>query len=576
MRTAHKIMALSLALGLFIWAVDAALLAAGVANHPIYVGVMAIAGFGLLGVLTSRFLARQQKVEKELCRVNRALKTLGECNEVMVRATEESELLHNICQIIVEVGGYHLAWVGFARDDETQSVQPVAQKGYEEGYLESVNITWADTERGRGPTGTAIRTGKPYVVRNTKTDPNFAPWRDEAGKRGYASVLGLPLIAEAKPFGALTIYASEPEAFDPDEVNLLTDLADDLAYGIVALRTQVEHKRAEAALRNSEAKNRALLDAIPDMMVQLNQEGTLLDFKAAKSFAPWLLPDEFLGKNLADVFPPDVAQQVMEQLVQALQTRETQVFEYQLPIDRTLRDYELRLVVSRENEVLGIIRDITKRKASESVIEEERARIARDLHDGLAQSLYFLGLKLDYIRKQIENDREGALDELCALKKTVQANIHDVRRTIFALRPVELEKLGFGPALRKFTREFGEQAGLTVELEVKGDEKDLPAFLEPVFFRLVQEGLNNIAKHASASQAWIELEIEPGQKAQLIIRDNGIGFDTQAMRLTDGAKMGLRQMSERVTTLGGQFSINSTPVQGTILHAEIPLQGAQP
>jgi signal transduction histidine kinase len=182
-----------------------------------------------------------------------------------------------------------------------------------------------------------------------------------------------------------------------------------------------------------------------------------------------------------------------------------------------------------------------------------------------------LGLKLDYIRKQIEHEREGALEELGALKKTVQANIQDVRRTIFALRPVELEKLGFGPAMRKYIREFSEQAGLAVEFDVAGDEKYLPAFLEPVFFRLVQEGLNNIAKHANANHAWIELLIEPDQKALLNIRDDGIGFDTQAMRLTDGSNMGLRQMRERVSMLGGQFDIESTPVQGTILRAEIPL-----
>jgi len=160
---------------------------------------------------------------------------------------------------------------------------------------------------------------------------------------------------------------------------------------------------------------------------------------------------------------------------------------------------------------------------------------------------------------------------LCALKKTVQANIDDVRRTIFSLRPMELDKLGFAPAVRKYTQEFGEQTRLKVNLEIKGDEGALPPTLEPIFFRLVQEGLNNIAKHARANHAWIALAINPNQISHLTIRDDGIGFNPDTLWLNGASKMGLRQMRERVLMLGGQFDVESTPMQGTMLCAEIPL-----
>ena len=130
-------------------------------------------------------------------------------------------------------------------------MRPAAQTGFEEGYLETLNITWADTERGRGPTGTAIRSGKYCTAKNILTDPHFAPWREAAIQRGYASSVALPLIAEGQTLGALNIYAVEPDAFDADEVNLLTELADDLAFGIVALRTRAERERAEEALRQA-------------------------------------------------------------------------------------------------------------------------------------------------------------------------------------------------------------------------------------------------------------------------------------------------------------------------------------
>jgi two-component system sensor histidine kinase DegS len=160
--------------------------------------------------------------------------------------------------------------------------------------------------------------------------------------------------------------------------------------------------------------------------------------------------------------------------------------------------------------------------------------------------------------------------ELCALKQTVQANIDDVRRTIFSLRPVELDKLGFGPAVRKYTEGFGEQAKLDVVLSIEGDENALPNALEPIFFRLVQEGLNNVAKHANANQAWIELAISPNQTGHLKIRDNGTGFNTETLSLANSTRMGLRQMRERVIMLDGHFEVESTPMQGTTLYAEIP------
>jgi len=181
----------------------------------------------------------------------RALEALSQCCRALVQAHEESELLAQVCQIIVGAAGYRLAWVGLAERNDQKSVRPVAQAGFEEGYLETVNVTWADVERGRGPVGASIRTGAPCIIKDTHTAPNFAPWRDQAVRRGFGSVVGLPLIADETVFGAIAIYAPEPDAFDADEVDLLRELADNLAYGMMALRTRTAQKQAEVALRES-------------------------------------------------------------------------------------------------------------------------------------------------------------------------------------------------------------------------------------------------------------------------------------------------------------------------------------
>ena len=186
----------------------------------------------------------------------RALRALSLCNQALVRATDEQTLLESVCRIIVEEGGYLFAWVGYAENDPGKTVRPVAQVGGAADYLEELQLTWADEERGRGPTGTAIRTGRPVVVRDLATDPRFHPWRAAAAQCGFRSSIALPLPADGDRLGALNVYAAEPDAFDQEEVALLTDLADSLAYGLRALRSRVELERTAHL-------NRVLVDSFP-------------------------------------------------------------------------------------------------------------------------------------------------------------------------------------------------------------------------------------------------------------------------------------------------------------------------
>jgi diguanylate cyclase (GGDEF)-like protein len=149
----------------------------------------------------------------------------------------------------VETGGYRMAWVSYAEHDEQKTVRPVAHFGFEDSFLQ-LRRSWAEAdEAGHGPNATAIRTGQAVVVRDVASDPIYAFWRDEAAKRGYASVIALPLLLDDQVLGALSIYAPEPDAFDAAEVDLLTELAEDLSYGIGALRTRAKQKDAEETIR---------------------------------------------------------------------------------------------------------------------------------------------------------------------------------------------------------------------------------------------------------------------------------------------------------------------------------------
>lgn len=198
-----------------------------------------------------RDITEKKQAERALLKVNRALKTLSDCNQALIHASDEMQLLNEICNVIVSAGGYRLAWVGYVEQDAQQTVRPVAQMGFEPGYMEHAHITWADNERGCGPLGIAIRSGQLQVVQDVKTDPCFKPWRANAVELGYDSVLVAPLVSDAMTLGALSIYAAGANAFDTGEIALLRELADDMAFGIATLRTRQANERSAQRLRRS-------------------------------------------------------------------------------------------------------------------------------------------------------------------------------------------------------------------------------------------------------------------------------------------------------------------------------------
>ncbi len=163
-----------------------------------------------------------------------------------------------------------MCWVGRVQHDEQKTVLPLAQAGYDDAYVEMAHVTWADTERGRGPVGVAIRTGLPCAVQDARTTATFAPWRAEALARGYASVLSIPLRTDGEVTAALTLYAAERDAFDEPEIALLTELAADLVHGTRSLRARAALREAQAAAEQaSRAKDDFLRIAAHELRTPL-------------------------------------------------------------------------------------------------------------------------------------------------------------------------------------------------------------------------------------------------------------------------------------------------------------------
>jgi two-component system, cell cycle sensor histidine kinase and response regulator CckA len=220
-------------------------------------------------------ISTRKKTEEALHRLYRELQAVTSCNQILLRAEDEQTLLNEICRIICDDAGYRLAWVGYAENDDAKTIRPVAWAGFDSGYIADTKLSWADdTERGRGPAGTAIRSGETVYVQDFTTDPRMAPWRESALQRGYRSGIALPLKDEcANVFGVLLIYATESNAITPDEIRLMEELAGDLAFGISGLRARIERKRAEDRVRESEELHRLTISNISDTMLITNDVG---------------------------------------------------------------------------------------------------------------------------------------------------------------------------------------------------------------------------------------------------------------------------------------------------------------
>jgi len=250
-----KFTCLTIALGYFIasgfWALFANKIFAAILNQPALAEQSVSPGYWFFISLSSGmlyWLLRYWEVAIEvsqdsLQKVNRSLRSFSACTKAMTRMDDEFELMEEICRICVEVGGHKMAWVAFGDNNPEKTLRSVAHWGAQGCFLDDLQASWADTEWGRGPAGTSIRTGKIVVFHNLLTNPLYRPWRKAVEKCGYTSCIALPLIENGKTFGSLVIFDNEPHAFNDEEAQLLEELAEDLSYGIQGLRQKNENTR---------------------------------------------------------------------------------------------------------------------------------------------------------------------------------------------------------------------------------------------------------------------------------------------------------------------------------------------
>jgi PAS domain S-box-containing protein len=346
-------------------------------------------------------------------------------------------------------------------------------------------------------------------------------------------------------------------------------------------RDITDKKRAEHALRTAEVRNTAILRAIPDLMFVLRRDGTYVDYHARDPSMLFTTPDKFLGRTVREILPPELADTLMDALDRTCATGEPVVVEYELA-GSEVRYYEARLVPAANDQVLSIVRDVTDTRRARELNralagrlivsqEEERQRIARELHDDLSQKIAVLNIDVDRLTHQLQQSEHRTwLRKISTQVNDIAGHLHDLS---YELHPARLQTLGLLESLQVLCSEFSHQRDVKVAFAAADSE--LPTGVDSAVslcvYRITQEALHNVARHSRASDASVQLSYDSGDIC-LQIADSGVGFEPHSSRHTG---LGLVSMRERVGILNGKLVIYTAPGRGTRIAARIPLPTPQ-
>ncbi len=517
--------------------------------------------------------------------LSRALRVLTAVNRALVRFEEERAFLDEICRICVQEAGYRLAWVGYREGDAKKSIRPVAQAGFEQGYLESSPFSWAETPHGQAPSGRAVRQGRPIACQNILADPHFVEWRDDAARRGYASTLALPLVLDAEVFGVLNIYSDEPADFDADEVDLLVQMAEDLAFGIGVLRARQRRAKTERRLQQTSELLERIFDNVHMLIAYLDTDFNFIRVNQAYARAGGKHPDYFVGKNHFDLFPQagnEAARRALKMIFQGvLRTgRPYVVFEkpfiYLTDGDRgvTYWDWSLRPVKDPDGDVVGLVLtlvEVTERKRLERMVLEasdrEAERIGRDLHDTLGQHLTAMSYRCENLAQDLAQDGRPQAEDAAELAELACQTIREARSLARGLSPVEPGPEGLVGAIRGLAETTAEVFEVSCELDCPEPVPIHDGSAATHLFRIVQEAVNNAVRHAGPSRIAIRLVRDQGGLS-LSIADDGDGIPEDA---GSAGGMGLHTMQHRASLIGGQWEIEPGENGGTVVRCRLPL-----
>lgn len=432
------------------------------------------------------------------------------------------------------------------------------------------------------------------------------PRSTAAVRAGLRGGFVLPVLVRGEVAAVMEFATLERKPPDGDLLALLGSLG-------MQIGQFIERIRAEEALRASEHRLRGLLGSLSGAVLEVDAETRCLHVWSHDERQLGGSRAEIVGRTLVEVWGEEVGAPLADCVRRVLASGRAEIHEYHREVGGVgeaggetrwfLADVSCAPpAAGAAPTAVLFVRDVTEHKQAEQASnlyrqavrareaaidaeEGERSRIARELHDETGQSLTSLLVRLRALEDRVEG--AGLRDELRALRRLTAQTLEDLGRLVHDLHPSALDQLGLVAALRHLGAEFMRTHGVAVDVHIMNrgghgegssggdgrEELGLPAAVERTLYRMAQEALTNVARHARARQVSIILDWHQGQ-VQLVIEDDGRGFDPQLLEYTAGGGMGLRGMRERITLHGGSFKVESHPGRGTALFARIPLTHA--
>jgi len=535
--------------------------------------------------LLSKLESTQQELQLQVqvIRSNaERLSTLNKVSTIVSQSLMLEDFLNVVVDKIRDLVNLEVVLV-FLLDEEKQELELKAYRGVSKEFANALK----GLKVGEGFSGRAAQTGEPLLIESVSQAPILT--REEVKREGIQGGFVVPLKAEGKVVGTLSVTKRGSRQFLDEEIELLITIGNQIGVAIENAHLYRKERFIAEQLRTSEKNYRELFESANEAIWVHDLEGNIqIANKACEKFTGYSI-EELCTKNVKSFLSE-------ESLNLAKQVR-NKLFQHQ-HVDFP---YEQRLIKKDGTEAIcmlttslitidgepkafqNIARDVTSEKRMQESLrfylqqvtraqEEERKRIARELHDDTAQELVALSRRLDRFIANATHLSTQDISNLEEVRKQADSILDGLRRFSQDLRPSILDDLGLVPALEWLTSDLTNHFGIAVGMGLVGSVHRFSPETELVLFRVAQEALRNVCKHSEASRAWVTLEFGK-DRAILTIKDNGKGFSLpeRVGDLAKSGKLGLAGMQERVQLVGGRLTLYSKPGEGTTITVEVPI-----
>jgi PAS domain S-box-containing protein len=542
-----------------------------------------------MAFLTINDVTDRKRAERELERVNRLNIARSHVNQAIVRTHNRKALFRRVCQVLVNQGGFGMAWIGW-RSARTEQLIPVAVCGEEGEFLTGLDVYTDERPQGQGPSGIAFRAGKPYICNDAFEDPVTLLWRPEFQRRGLFASAAFPIRRAGRVRGVLSVYAKEVGFFRDQEIALLEEVADDVSFALAHFASEAARRHAQGVAEREQAFSNAMIESTPGVLYLYDEQGRFLRWNRNFREVSGYSDGEIAHMHPLDFFRGVDKARVAREIRVVFEQGESSLEADFVAKDGSQRAYFFtgkRIDLRDVPCLVGMGIDITVRKEAEAatdqyarrlqatshrlltVQEAERRVLARELHDAVGQELTALSLNLTIIGAALPGETPGkVLERLEDSQELLENTTRHLRDIMVELRPPGLDELGLLAALKEHASQVGRRAELVIRVEGVEPQPRLPPTEEIALFRIAQEALNNVVKHAQASECSVSLR-QSERVVVLGIVDNGTGFDTTRKTVMGGHGMGTTTMRERAEAIGARLSLEATPGTGTRITIEL-------